>query len=113
MGKHETPIQQRILLALGALPGVRVSRNNNGALRAPGGRLVRFGVFNPGGGDILGLMAPNGRFLAVETKRPGKEPDQQQEKFRDMVIELGGLYVVAHSVEEAVNAVMAAMEEQG
>ncbi|MEH6630183.1 MAG: VRR-NUC domain-containing protein [Halopseudomonas aestusnigri] len=109
----ETAITKLCLLDLSKEDGVRVWRNNTGALKNQSGQLVRFGL--PGSGDILGLkrivITPEmvgqiiGRFIAIETKtKTGKQRDQQ-ERFEEMVIGHGGLYVVARSAEEAVNGI--------
>lgn len=41
-----------------------------------------------------------GRFLAIETKRPGQKPTAAQLRFLGMVQEAGGLALVAHDVTE-------------
>src|SRR5262245_11385304 len=51
-----------------ALARIPARRNNTGCARF-GKRLVRFGV--EGLPDVLGLLPPAGRLLAVECKRPG------------------------------------------
>lgn len=51
-----------------------------------------------GTADIIGLL-PGGRFLAIEVKdRKGKQTKEQVE-FMNRVIQGGGLYVLARSVE--------------
>lgn len=100
---NETAIMQRILLALGAHPACRIWRMNTGALPDQHGRLIRFGV--PGMADIIGLLRPSGRFLAIEVKTPTGRQSEQQRSFQRMVEAAGGLYVLARSVEEAVQAV--------
>lgn len=59
-------------------PGVRIWRNNCGALKDADGRLIRFGVANPGGSDLIGwrsmTVTPDmvgskvAVFLAIEVK---------------------------------------------
>ena len=110
--ESEKSIMNRCLVKLSTLPGVRVWRNNTGALRDSNGQLVRFGL--PGSGDIIGLrsivITPEmvgqtiGQFLAVETKRPGGKQTEQQEKFESMVVSLGGVYVLATNPDEAMAA---------
>ena len=99
MTEHE--IQQRILLALGAKPGVRVWRNNTGALTDINGRLVKFGL--QGSADILGILAPNGRFLGIEVKSATGRQSDQQRNFQTMIESHGGLYILARSVDDAVS----------
>jgi hypothetical protein len=50
--------------------------------------------------DIIGLLPPNGRFLAIEVKRPGGKPTQEQQNFIDAVNRAGGLAFVAFSVDD-------------
>jgi hypothetical protein len=99
----ETILMQSILLALGCRPDCRVWRQNTGRLPDPRtGRWISFGL--KGSADILGILR-GGRFLAIETKTPTGRLRPEQVAFRDMVTSLGGLYVVARSVEDAVLAV--------
>lgn len=106
----ETALVQAILLALGARPDCRAWRNNTGRLANPrSGRWVAFGL--PGSADILGILR-GGTFLAVECKtRTGRTRDAQ-EAFGRMVASMGGVYVLARSVEDAVAAVDAFLGSQ-
>lgn len=83
-------------------PQARCWRNNTGALRDPTGRLIRFGL--PGSADILGLIGPEGRFLAIECKTQRGRQTEQQRKFQAMVERHGGLYVLARKAEDVDNA---------
>lgn len=104
--KREADIQAEIMLAIGARPDCRVWRNNSGLYFTPQGNRVRASV--KGAADILGILR-GGRFLAIEVKSAAGQLRTEQERFRDMVTALGGLYVVARSVEDAVSAVDAAL----
>lgn len=42
----------------------------------------------------------NGRFLAIEVKRPGGKMTPRQEAERDAILAAGGLFVLAHSVND-------------
>jgi len=70
---------------------------NVGAATDSTGRLVRFGF--PGLSDIIGQLA-DGRFLAVEVKRPGKNPTETQKAFLDRVAKYSGVAYTVHSVDE-------------
>lgn len=94
----ELNIQRLIMLALSDA-GCTVWRNNTGALKDQDGRLVRFGLCI-GSSDIIG-MTPDGRFLAVEVKRPKGIVTDAQQNFIDHVIRKGGVAGVARSVEDA------------
>jgi hypothetical protein len=102
----EHRIQHDILVALGRRPELRLWRQNTGAVKVED-RFIRFGV--KGCADILGLIAPTGRLLAIEVKGPHGKLSPAQEAFGVMVRRFGGLYVVARSVEDAVTAVEAAL----
>lgn len=89
-----------------ALHGVFAFRVNSGAFSGVHKGKRRFVRFNsePGLSDVLGIL-PDGRFLAVECKRPGGPgPTPEQLSFLGRVEQLGGLAVVAYSVEDLVQA---------
>jgi hypothetical protein len=82
-------------------------RNNTGAARYPGNgkpRLVVFGI--KGGADVLAVLEPFGRWLAVETKAPaipllGRRKGQlspAQRAFLGSVIGRGGVGVAIWDV---------------
>lgn len=99
----EAEILQRTLLALGSRPDCTLWRNNTGKLLNPRtGRWVSFGL--PGSGDALGILQ-GGRFLAIETKTARGQLRPEQIAFRAMVERRGGLYVLARSVDDAVEEV--------
>lgn len=100
MTEHE--IQQLIMLAIGSRPGIRIWRNQTGALKDERGHLIRFGLV--GSADILGIMSPGGRFLAIEVKTHTGRQTEQQASFQRMIESHGGLYVLARSVQDAVSA---------
>jgi len=62
------------------------------------GWYVRFGP--AGQSDILGLIPPHGRFLAIEVKRGGQGPTDDQLRFINRVNKAGGLAFVAYSLED-------------
>lgn len=98
-----TELTNCIMLALADI-GCLTWRNNCGALPDKRGVWVRYGVGNPGGSDIIGLM-PNGRFLAIEVKagRDTERPDQVA--FINAVNMTGGLGFFARDVQYAVDRV--------
>jgi len=93
----ETDIQNLIRIALSE-KGIISWRNNVGALKDINGRLVRYGLCT-GSSDIIGIM-PDGRFLAIEVKKPGKKPTAEQTRFIEAILKHGGLAGVVRSVEE-------------
>ena len=97
----ESEIQARFLLNAGALPGVRLFRNQVGAgwmgqrVKQEGttvvlrnARFVTFGL-QPGSSDLIGWH--NGRFLAVELKTLTGKTRQDQENFLNQVAVNGGI----------------------
>lgn len=94
----ETALVKQILLAIGGRPDVRVWRNNTGCLIDDRGRPVKFGL--QGSADIIGLIKPSGRFLAIECKMPKGHQSDQQKAFQSMIESMGGVYVLARSLED-------------
>ena len=108
----ETAIQQRIRLALGKLPWVRMFRNNVGKLPDPRtGRWVDFGVGGKGGGDLLGwrtiTVTPEmvgqqvAQFVSLEVKTATGRVRPEQENWRRVVEQCGGVAAVVRSEEDA------------
>lgn len=96
---REGALMRQIMLAVSEA-GAIVFRNNVGFATYPNGTVVKYGVCNPGGSDLIGL-APGGRFLAIEVKVPGQRPTPEQQRFIDAVKAAGGVAGVARTVEEA------------
>jgi len=112
---NETAIQQHIRLALGKLRHVRMFRNNCGKLPDPRtGRWIEFGVGNPGGGDLLGwrtvTVTPEmvgqkvAQFVSLEVKTATGRVRPEQERWRQVVQQAGGVAAVVRSVEDAERA---------
>lgn len=55
--------------------------------------------------DILGVIPPTGRFLAVEVKTPAGKLTEHQLRFLAAVREAGGVAAVVRSVYEAVELI--------
>lgn len=99
----ETPIMQKIRLAIGGRPGVRIFRNTVGALQDRFGHWIVYGLCK-GSSDLIGwtsvVVTPDmvGRrvaiFTAIEVKVPGSrtEPDRlkDQQSFIERVQADGG-----------------------
>lgn len=95
----EADLVQNILVEFGALPTCRIFRQNVGAAKRPTGGLVRFGT--PGQADIFGILAPTGRFFAIEAKTPTGRQSEDQKRWQKMVERFGGAYAVVRSMDEA------------
>lgn len=78
----------------------RVWRNNTGVLKDARGIPVRFGLA-VGSADLVGIVAPSGRFLAVEVKMPNGRLTPEQEAWLATVRRFGGIAEVARSIEDA------------
>jgi len=96
----EASVLKRVLSALAAAPGVIAWRNNTGAVKK-GPRFIRFGLA-VGSADVVPIVAPHGRWLAIETKRPKNgETTEKQDEWLGLVRRMGGVAGVARSPEEA------------
>ena len=91
----------RALFAIGCY----VWRNNTGAYKPKdSGRFIKYG--KKGSADIIGVM-PGGKFIAVECKA-GKNPQSQDQiLFQQRIEEKGGVYILAHSADELLEALKA------
>lgn len=101
MAGEEARLQNQILLALGALPGVAVWRNNVGQA-IERGRRVRYGLA-VGSADLIACV--DGRFCAIEVKTPTGRVRPEQKRWLEAVRKIGGVAVVARSVGDALEAV--------
>lgn len=108
----ETDLQQRIRLALGLLPDLRLWRNNSGKLPDPRtGRWVQFGVASPGGSDLIGYrtveITPDmvGRkvaiFTALEIKTATGRATPEQRRFIDHIRAAGGISAIVRTTADA------------
>lgn len=90
-------VQHNIMKFWGAHPRLRFWRTNVGRAQIKG-QWVQFNI--PGQSDLTGLIAPGGRFLAVECKRgKGGVQSPEQVAYQQMIERMGGLYVLAPSLE--------------
>jgi len=54
-----------------------------------------------GASDLIGVLAPNGRIVALEAKTGGATTTKEQKMFLELIRKRGGFAAVFHSVEEA------------
>lgn len=96
----ETNIQNAIRL-VAVKHGCFLLRNNVGMLQDRNGQYVRYGL-STGSSDLIGWTIRNkiAVFTAVEVKRPGEDPSDDQDKFLAAVRNAGGIALCVHSVEE-------------
>ncbi|HEY3789877.1 MAG TPA: VRR-NUC domain-containing protein [Urbifossiella sp.] len=102
---------QRAIIAFLESRGAVVIRANSGLLpRADGGRMRCLSCSSGSVSDVLACF--QGRFLAVEVKRPGKVPSEGQAAFLAAVERSGGIGVVATGIEDAA-AVLETINDKG
>lgn len=131
MGERE--VQHDIRAALGRDPRVALWRNNVGTMKVetcphcraplrseeiksrncsecgrafqkPERRFVQFGLV-AGSSDLLGILRPSGRFIALEVKTPEGRTSIEQEWFLSLIQAAGGFACVVRSVSDAVAAI--------
>ena len=103
----ESAVQREILRLYGAHPKVRLWRANAGRALVPtaSGGLRSMQVNIPGCPDIIGWLAPAGRFVGIECKSDRGRLRPEQVAFRDTLTRMGGIYIEARSVAD-VDAVL-------
>lgn len=99
---RESDIQSAILQLLRAHPrvGWAARMNTGGMEQTDANGKTRYIAFAfKGCSDILGQLK-DGRFLAIEVKRPGNKPTAEQTAFLETVARYKGVAFVARSVED-------------
>ena len=98
-----------VMLGVSSLGG-RLFRNNSGMALMKNGDVVRYGLANPGGSDLIGWMPHTvtaedvGRrlaiFAAVEGKWGTTRTTEAQKAFLDVVGRAGGIAIVGKHPDE-------------
>jgi len=96
----ETILQTAIRQALGLERDLTMWRNNVGQVRTGHGSYVRYGLA-VGSSDLIGILAPLGKFVALEVKTPNGRLDQEQRLYLELVRSRGGFATVVRSVADA------------
>lgn len=65
------------------------------------GKVAAFRYSEKGISDII-ACSPQGTFVAIEVKRPGGKPTDEQIQFIKQIILNGGIAFVAHSIDETI-----------
>jgi hypothetical protein len=97
MGKSDTPenrVKQECFRYL-KLRHIKAWSNPSGAVKIRPGKFMSFG--KKGSADIIGLLPPDGKFLAIETKSEHGRLSPEQRQFLADIKALGGLAIVARS----------------
>ena len=111
MANAETDLQQRIRLALGTSPNLRLFRNQVGSLPDPRtGRPVQFGLAR-GSADLIGwrtiTVTPEmvgtqlAVFTSIEVKTPTGRIRPEQHAWQRTVSSAGGIAGIARSIQDA------------
>ena len=101
----ESTLLHDIRLALGREPDLVLWRNNVGvAPPTPRTRPVRYGLCT-GSADLIGILAPTGRFVALEVKTATGRPSPEQIMFLALIRARGGFACVVRSIDEARDAI--------
>ena len=77
--------------------GIFAWRNNTGAVKQSS-RFIRFGV--KGSADIIGILPPEGKFLAIECKGKRGKPTEEQLAFIEQIKTNGGVAGVCWTLED-------------
>lgn len=104
----ERSLMHRLMLAVAGR--ATVWRNNSGVATYPDRSVVRYGVANPGGSDLIGLRSVTvtpemvGKrvavFVAIEVKTPTGKVSKDQLHFLDFVRRAGGIAILARSEDD-------------
>lgn len=102
---RENVVQAQIRLALGMDPDLVLWRNHTGGSeeydhKTDTVRHQRFGLA-PGSADLVGILAPSGRFVAFEVKAFAGRARPEQVQWMALVRSRGGFACVVRSPEEA------------
>jgi len=104
-------LMSAIRLKLGQMPDVVIWRLSQGIAAYTDAqgveRKVRHGMIN-GAADLIGIVAPHGRLIALEVKEGSGRLSKEQRMFLELVNRMGGIGAEIRSVEEAVEVVEAA-----
>jgi Holliday junction resolvase len=87
---------QRAILDYLTLRGIFHYRNNSGAMMSDGGHFVRFGAV--GSPDIV--VVDDGIYIGVEVKGTNGKQSENQIAFQEELERAGGVYILAHSLDE-------------
>lgn len=98
----EAELQKMIIENLNNSDCCRVWRANAGKLRV-GKRTIQ--LLPKGFPDVFGVRLTDGKFIAIEIKKPDGKLSDEQIGFRDWAILNRFIYGIAHSVDEAIKIV--------
>lgn len=110
----ELNIQRLIMLALSE-HGALTFRNSSGQFTNTEGRVIRYGVGNPGGSDLIGITPTKitqgmvgetiGVFTALEVKTKTGRATAKQLNFIDVIKQNGGIAGIVRSPDDALDLI--------
>ena len=91
---------------LGREPGLALYLNTKGRLKNIGGQhaYVAEPALGVGTSDLVGMLAPHGRWFCLEAKTGEAELTVEQKMFRALMLRLGGFFAVVRTVDDSVSA---------
>lgn len=105
---RESSLVVAIRVTLGGLPDLVIWRNQTGVAQYWDGAgkqmFVPFGLCK-GSADLIGILSPSGRMVALEVKTDRGRTSREQKMFLELVRKMGGFGCVVRSVGEALEAV--------
>lgn len=111
-------IKNDIRLALGRYPDL-VLWNNSSGVANNNGRTFRYGLAK-GAADLVGILTINnptlpsfGLSIWIEVKSDVGRQSDDQKLFEQLVTRRGAVYILARSVEDAVNGIEATRNKYG
>lgn len=102
----ESRLLADIRIALGREPDLVLWRIQPGGLADATGRPIRTAPI--GIADLCGILAPSGRWIALEVKTATGRVTPEQTRWGELLTSMGGVYAVVRSVEDAVAVVQRA-----
>ncbi len=107
--RTEQTVLAETRIAINAIDGCRVFRNNCGEIHEPKRHLI-YGLA-PGSADLIGIA--HGRFLSIETKHPESgRATAEQRRWAEVVRSLGGIALEdIRSAEQAVEQLRDALRD--
>jgi hypothetical protein len=97
----ESDIQKSILDYLKLKKHLVFKHRNVGIFKQDTGKYIPLAAGEKGISDIIGCT-PQGKFLAIEVKMPGKKPSPEQIEFLSRVERHHGIGVVAYSLDDVI-----------
>ena len=98
----ESEIQKSILDLLRLKRCLVFKHRNVGIFKQSTGTYIPLAFGEKGISDIIGCT-PSGRFLAIEVKKPGGRVSPEQQEFINNVNRLGGIAILAFSLDDVIN----------